>query len=233
MKTTRPSPATLQQRFKLSPSDFGFLWEECTHCFYEKVHGRARPDGVFPSVFNRIDGAMRGFYAGKTTAWVSPTLPSGRLDCTERFIQSADIVLPGHEATAYVSGKHDCLVYYDDGTYGVVDFKTTNHSEASVRKYGRQLWAYAYCFEHPAPPTPPLAPVTHLGLLCVQPREMLMLIGEGPSALFAADPLWKPCPVDEAAFLAFVDEVLTVLERAEAPASNPRCAFCAYRERRR
>jgi hypothetical protein len=220
----------VRQRFKLSPSDLTFLWDECPRCFYEKCHGvRQRPRTAFPSVFNRIDKANRGFYAGKSTAWVSPSLPPGVLECSEQFLRSQDITVPGHDAACWISGKTDCIARFDDGTFGLIDFKTANPGDGHTALYIRQLWAYVYCMEHPAKDSPQLAPVTHMGLLCIQPETMQMLIGDKPACLLNATPVWKPRKADEDSFLRFVGRVLDVLEPPEPPESAAACQFCAYR----
>ena len=44
------------KNWKLSPSDFAFLWEECKRCFYLKVaRGFYRPRTPFPGIFSVID----------------------------------------------------------------------------------------------------------------------------------------------------------------------------------
>ena len=45
--------------WKLSPSDFAFLYEECSRCFYLKIaRDYQRPRGPFPKIFTIIDGLM-------------------------------------------------------------------------------------------------------------------------------------------------------------------------------
>ena len=42
----------MSETFKLSPSDFGFLYDECKKCFYLKVkHNFDRPRFPIPSIF--------------------------------------------------------------------------------------------------------------------------------------------------------------------------------------
>ena len=64
------------------------------------------------------------------------------------------------------------MVSFDDGTYGVMDFKTSNPSSESAELYSRQLHAYAYALEHPAPGKLALSPVTKLGLLYFYPDSI-------------------------------------------------------------
>jgi len=224
----RPTP--VRARFRLSPSDLTFLWEECPKCFYEKYHRLgSRPRIPFPSVFTRIDNAMRAYFVGKSTAEVSPLLPPGHLTCEETFIVSHDIIVPGREATCYIAGKTDCLAHFTTGGYGIVDFKTTEHKDARLALYRRQLAAYAYCLEHPAPHSLHLSPVTHLGLLCVEPRQMLTIVGNRRNYLFMGAPAWKPCSIAESEFVEFIGQVLDVLMLPVAPTANAACPFCAYR----
>ena len=116
-------------------------------------------------------------------------------------------------------------------TYGVIDFKTTRPSHRHVPFYSRQLHAYAYALEHPAPGKLSLAPVTALGLLCFEPSAIEPL-GGGRLA-FEGGVTWLPCPKDYARFLAFLDEVLAVLDLPEPPAGSPHCVWCKYREEAR
>ena len=57
----------MSEIFKLSPSDFGFLYDECKRCFYLKVkHKFNRPRSIMPSIFIKIDGIMKDYFEGKS-----------------------------------------------------------------------------------------------------------------------------------------------------------------------
>lgn len=50
--------------YKLSPSDFAYLYEECKHCYYLKVRrGIERPKGVFPAIFGAINTRIQGIWS--------------------------------------------------------------------------------------------------------------------------------------------------------------------------
>ena len=56
-----PPPPPVATRWRLSPSDFAFLWEECKRCFYLKVVKEFyRPRSLMPKIFNVIDAQMKG-----------------------------------------------------------------------------------------------------------------------------------------------------------------------------
>jgi hypothetical protein len=215
--------------WKLSPSDFAFLWQECKRCFYLKVaRGLPRPSAPMPKIFTRIDLLMKDFFAGKSTAELASELPPGAVHFGEQWVESEPISLPGHSATCFIRGKFDTTVKFDDGSYGVIDFKTSEAKPEHISLYGRQLHAYAYALENPAPGKLRLSPISKLGLLCVEPRQMVQ--AEQGDYSYLARPAWLECPRDDAAFLAFLGEVLEVVARPEPPAASEKCGWCRYRE---
>lgn len=217
------------QNWKLSPSDLTFLCDECKRCFYLKVrHNFRRPSSPFPKIFGLIDRLMKDIYLGKSTRKMSAELPEGRAIMSGRWVTSEPIQLPDHDNTCYIQGIFDTVLQFDDGTYGIVDFKTTTVRETLIPFYSRQLRAYAYALEHAMEGKLHLEPVTRLGLLCFDPQEMLEHPQSGLGLLGPAT--WVECPVDEGDFLQFIDEVLVVLEMQEPPEAHPDCGFCAYRD---
>ncbi len=144
-----------------------------------------------------------------------------------RWVTSAPIVAPDGENTAYIQGIFDTVVQFEDGSYGVVDFKTSEAREEHVEFYGRQLSAYAYALTHPAPGKLHLSPVTKLGLLYFEPQDLVETTQDGLS--LNGPTRWVEIPVDEERFENFMRAVLALLSLPEPPLANPECAFCAYR----
>jgi len=218
----------MTKSWKLSPSELTFLWDECPRCFYLKVVNKFnRPWGAFPKIFNTIDKLMKDYFEGKTTSEIAPQLPEGVVRFGEKWVTSSPISLPGHDATCYIRGKFDTVVAFSDGSYGIVDFKTTPPRAEHVNFYSRQLHAYAYALENPAPKSLSLAPITRLGLLCVEP---VLMDKTGPDQIaYIGDVTWLEVPKDEPGFTGFLDHVLTILESSSPPDSNPNCGYCQYR----
>ena len=181
-----------------------------------------------PGIFSKIDSIMKRFYDGKTTTEISPELPPGIVAFGEKMVESVPIALPGRQTTCYIRGKFDTAVRFDDGSYGVVDFKTSATRSHQVGLYSRQLHSYAYALENPAEGKPGLAPVSRLGLLCVEPVEMLPW--DESSYAYKAQPTWIECTRDDQTFMAFISEVLAVLDGPQPPEAGPRCTWCKYRE---
>lgn len=219
----------MHENWKLSPSDLTFLWDECKRCFYLKVHHNfRRPSGAFPRIFSAIDLLMKDIYLGQSTKKMTPLLPDGQSILSGRWVTSLPYGSPQHADTCTISGIFDTLVKFDDGSYGIVDFKTTSPAEHHVGFYGRQLHAYAYALENAAPGKLNFSPISRLGLLCFNPLGM---VEEPPASLNLNGPaIWVDIPLNPAGFIAFLDEVLTLLEQPEPPEACSDCVFCAYRD---
>ena len=87
------SMTTSTKSWKLSPSDFAFLWEECKRCFYLKVaRGFYRPRTPFPGIFSVIDRLMNEYFNGRPNAEISDTLPPGVVKYGESWVESRPIV---------------------------------------------------------------------------------------------------------------------------------------------
>ena len=218
--------------YKLSPSDLTFLWDECQRCFYLKIVRKFnRPAMAFPSIFTRIDRLMKTFFYQLPANEISPQLPPGKVAFADKWVYSAPITSPHHSASCYIRGIFDTVLLFDDQSYAVVDFKTTQPKSEHIEFYSRQLHAYAYALENPGQGKFSLAPVTTLGLLCVEPVEMTRTVYG--NLAYEGQVTWLDCPKDERAFLEFIAQVLEVLNQPEPPPTNPDCGFCTYRQQSR
>jgi len=213
--------------YKLSPSDFAFLYEGCKRCFYLKVvHGIRQPSVPLPSIFSKIAGLLYSHFSEKRTEALHPRLPPGIVKWGEKRVESRIIERPGHHATCVIRGRFDVVVEFDDNTYGIIDFKTGNPNEQYHALYSRQLNAYAYALEHPGINSLDLSPISHLGLLYFYPSKLSQ---EKVGWLsYDAEAHWIPMKKDEDEFLAFVDEVLSYLESPTPPDPSPGCNWCNY-----
>ena len=213
--------------YKLSPSDLTFAYQGCKRCFYLKVvEGISQPSIPLPSIFTKIAGLLKDHYDGKHTSLLHVELPPGRVILGEKWVKSSVIQLPNHDDTCYISGRFDIVTSFDDGSYGVIDFKTGNPSKESANLYRRQLQAYAYALEHPAPRALALSPITKLGLLYFYPSAVSQRKTE--RLAYEAEITWIEIEKDEGSFLRFIDEVLGALELPDAPEHSPTCKWCNY-----
>ena len=217
---------------KLSPSDLTFLWDECPRCFYLKyLHGINRPAAPFPAVFGAIDRLMKAHFASHPASEIDATLPPGVINVTEKWIESVPVTLPGHSLSCFLRGKIDASIDFDDGSHGIVDFKTSEPKPAQIPFYSRQLHAYAYALEHPAPGKLELSPISRLGLLVEAPHATWITTTEEINFHFTST--WLEIPYSETDFLRFIDYVLTLLELPSPPPAGEKCTYCQYRQHAR
>jgi hypothetical protein len=193
------------------------------------VHNVAQPSIPLPSIFAQIAGLLKNHYDGKHTGELHVDIPPGTVSYGEKNVRSQIIQLPRHNNTCYISGRFDIVVSFEDGTYGVIDFKTSNPNTESAGLYSRQLHAYAYALEHPEPGALTLHPVTKLGLLYFYPSRVDQQSTERLS--YEADITWVEIKKDEPGFLNFIDELLDVLESPIVPEHSPDCPWCKYTQK--
>ena len=214
--------------WKLSPSDFAFLWEECKKCFYLKVKGISyRPRTPMPKIFTKIDLLLKEFFDGKRTREIHSDLPPGVVLFGERWLESRPINFFGISDTCYIRGKTDTIVKFDDGSYGVIDFKTSERKDEHIQIYSRQLHAYAYALGNSAPGSLSLSPISKIGVLCVEPTSMK--VDKGIYS-YEGEAVFKEFPRDDKKFLDFLKEVTSLLQQPTPPPPGNECEFCKYKE---
>ncbi len=213
--------------YKLSPSDLTFLWNGCKHCFYLKVKHNISYRGVFPGIFGKMSNLTSNYYHEGSSEIISPDLPPGRLILKEKFVRSSPISFPGLDVGAYISGRFDAVIEFEDGSYGVVDYKTSDAKKEHAEFYSVQLSAYAYALENPAPKGLSLRPVSRLGLFIVTPDRFERSAGN--EMVFVNRTTWVDVPRDDDKFLNLISEVLSVVEKDHPPESSQGCPLCSYR----
>lgn len=208
-------------QYKLSPSDFAYLWEECKYCFYQKVKFGTYHSGVFPSMFGRINALLQNSIMGMNLQDIHPDLPKGIVEVQEGHLMSTP--LPGAEEL-FIKGRFDILSRLEDGSYALIDFKITTPDEEKIQKYSSQLHAYKFALENPANGNKPLK-ITKMGVVSVHPEEMKLVDGK---IVFTNKPTWHPVVEKKDEFNALVKEISTVIG-GELPEPGETCGLCSYR----
>jgi len=206
--------------YKLSPSDFAYLYEECKLCYYLKVkHGITRPQMPMPGVFSAINTRIQGSLVGKDLHFLSDKLPDGVVESQEGWVESKRV--PGTDV--YIKGKYDLLVKLGDGSHLLVDLKISQPDIGKIEKYGTQLNAYKFALENPASGEP--IKITRLGLLIFYPDKVEL--DDGVAELeFPAK--WLEVPIDDDGFLNFIKKIDTLLA-GPTPEETESCKWCEYR----
>ena len=205
--------------YKLSPSDFAYIYEECKHCFYLKIKkGISRPSMPFPGVFSALNTRIQGSLIGKNLKTLSSNLPDCEVVTQEGYVES--IVIPG--TSCYIKGKYDLLCKNPDGDYTLVDLKISQPDEEKIEKYKTQLTAYKFSMENPAREKP--IKITRMGLLIFYPDTLSF---EKNTVDINFPPKWMEIPAGDDRFITFIKEVDTLLN-GPIPEKNPECGFCKY-----
>lgn len=206
--------------YKLSPSDFGYLWNDCKHCYYHKVKFGITQPGIFPAMFGRINSLLQNSIMGMNLKDIHLDLPSGIIALQEGFLKSAPV--PG-AADCFISGRFDILTKLDDGTYAVIDFKITTPDEEKIQKYKSQLHAYKFALENPV--IGETKKISLIGVISVNPEEMKLVDGK---IIFTAKPTWHEIKEDMDSFYILIKEI-SVLLNGEKPFPTETCGLCKYR----
>lgn len=102
--------------YTLALSAFGFLWEECQYCYYmQTVRGFRRPSAPFPSIFSKIDAAMKRRFAGDRWHAFGPNQPEFRIAHDETVVRSSIISLPDRTIDIELKGRYDSVLEFRDG----------------------------------------------------------------------------------------------------------------------
>src|SRR4030042_3986345 len=134
--------------YKLSPSDFKYLYEDCKHCYYQKVKfGIELPSIGMPGVFSRMNSLLQNTIIGMDLREINSNLPHGKIEVKEGFLKSKPVPPTGE---CIISGRFDIASRLDDGSYSVIDFKITDPNEDKIQKFFAQLHAYKFALENPA-----------------------------------------------------------------------------------
>lgn len=210
------------QIYKLSPSDFAYLYEDCKFCYYQKVKFGIAPSSIFPSMFGRINKLLQDSIMGKNLQEIIPSLPSAVISIQEGFLRSK--VIPG--TNVFLSGRFDILSKLEDGSFAIIDFKiTAPDDEKLLKKYTSQLHAYKYAMENPAEGEP--IKISKMGAVSVNPDEMKLTNGK---IIFTTTPTYHPIEENMEAFLALMKDISGLLS-GETPPISETCPLCIYRSR--
>lgn len=209
--------------YKLSPSDFKYLYEDCKHCYYQKAKGfiKELPSIGMPGVFTKMNSLLQNAVLGMDLQEINSRLPAGKVEVKEGYLKSKPIP-PTNDC--YISGRFDFTSHLDDGTYAVVDFKITDPTENKIQKFFPQLHAYKFALENPEIGEP--KKVSKMGVITINPEEISF---PKEDVIFRAKPRWFEIEEDMDRFYAFIAEVSKLLNGPPPPENPDNCKWCYYR----
>lgn len=212
--------------FKITPSTLNNLWDECPRCFWLRVRYRLEPPrfaGRSGKPFSHH--VVSRYFIGRNTRTLSASLPPGRFLAADVKVKSVPIYLPGCDSGCVLQGRLPYVVRFDDGGWGIVLFTLSDPGAVCLARYWRPLHAYALAVERAAPQELHLAPVTHLGLVC--------LMEASHRATMGFRPVWIEIDRRDEAFERFLADVVRLLSEPRPPARSMQCPRCRYYLQRR
>ena len=179
-------------------------------------------------MFGKMGYLTSNYYLGKPSSEISPNLPAGIVQFREKWVKSIPISFPGTSTQCIIKGRFDAIMAFEDGSYGIIDYKTSDASEEKAAFYSRQLSAYAYALENPAPGALSISPINHLGLFIITPNRFEQM--PNGELAFVTRTTWMDVPRDDATFLEFLTGVVTLLDEPIPPDPAEDCGLCNYRK---
>lgn len=206
--------------YKLSPSDFAYLYEECKLCYYLKIkYGIYQPSMPMPGVFSVINSKIQEGLATKKLKFISSKLPNQKIDSQEGWVES--IVIPNTDV--FIKGIYDMLIKSGKDTHTLVDLKIAMPGKDKIEKYQIQPNAYKFALEHPKVGKP--LKIDRLGLLMAYPDAGKI---DRKSAVLNFPIKWFEVPVNNVGFLRFIKGVNELLS-GPPPNADKNCMWCRYR----
>ena len=160
----------------LSPSDLAFLYEESKWGFHSKyISGIKRPPVILPKIFTLIDSFIKNKYIGQNLKMINKNLPDASLAHNDEWVESKAIYNENYpDICIKIRGKIDAVLDFGDGSYSVVDFKTSEISESYLEKYRKQLHCYSYAVLNAEVNKFTLSNLRNTGLLVFEPNEFFI-----------------------------------------------------------
>ena len=231
---------------KFSPS--GLTYINCKRCFYLSYNYGINYSSGFPGVFSTFDITHKNRFQDLSTKEMFSNLPDGKFYKTVNSVEAksrkknnesqfkemelpsfirSDTLKDNKSREFFLSGKPDLVVKFDDGTYGILDFKTTSEDD-KTQAYKHQLEAYAQIFEKPGATgvakTPRLFPISYMGLMQFTPKEIFEHNDMNYKQNFNINHYKLKRNTEE--FYVHVTSLIDIILEEKIPTFNNRCSIC-------
>ena len=216
----------------LAPSELDYKAKKCYRCFYLEKNKKIATKAFPPPVFSRFDVVQQAYYKDKNTSDLTKELPEGRImnkdELPGRVVSQT---LRDNKRRSFIlGGRPDIVIKFDQGGYGIIDFKTTKISEDKSENYKHQLEAYAQIFSKPgatkSKKTPLLNPITHMGILQFDPSD-IQTHNEN-SCDMRMNISFSPLRRDEKDFFENITQIIDIINQSEVPDFTEDCNDCQF-----
>ena len=216
----------------LAPSELDYKAKKCHRCFYLEKNKKIATKAFPPPVFSRFDVVQQAYYKDKNTSDLTKELPEGRImnkdELPGRVVSET---LKDNKGRNFIlGGRPDIVIKFDQGGYGIIDFKTTKISEDKSENYKHQLEAYAQIFSKPgatkSKKTPLLNPITHMGILQFDPSDIQS--HNETSCDMRMNISFSPLKRDEKDFFKNITQIIDIINQSDVPDFTEDCNDCQF-----
>ena len=216
----------------LAPSELDYKAKKCHRCFYLEKNRKIATKAFPPPVFSRFDVVQQAYYKDKNTSDLTKELPEGRImnkdELPGRVVSET---LKDNKGRNFIlGGRPDIVIKFDQGGYGIIDFKTTKISEDKSENYKHQLEAYAQIFSKPgatkSKKTPLLNPITHMGILQFDPSDIQS--HNENSCDMRMNISFSPLKRDEKDFFENITQIIDIINQSDVPDFTEDCNDCQF-----
>ena len=216
----------------LAPSELDYKAKKCHRCFYLEKNKKIATKAFPPPVFSRFDVVQQAYYKDKNTSDLTKELPEGRImnkdELPGRVVSET---LKDNKGRNFIlGGRPDIVIKFDQGGYGIIDFKTTKISEDKSENYKHQLEAYAQIFSKPgatkSKKTPLLNPITHMGILQFDPSDIQS--HNETSCDMRMNISFSPLKRNEKDFFKNITQIIDIINQSDVPDFTEDCNDCQF-----
>jgi len=151
----------------ISAGEFGFAYDSCARCWWDKKHGVAPVPEAFATVLRKSASAME---AAVTVEFVKAIGIPAVSEFPRSQVKSAPVYFHEVGRAGFIHGRLDRGFVCEDGSVALIECKCSQPKESRIQAAVRQLEAYAYALQNPSYGSP--VKVSLATVLIWEPTEM-------------------------------------------------------------
>lgn len=144
------------KEYIINPSELSYI---CNHCAYLKKNHNLEDKGISVGVTQTLDGMEKDYFLGDTKK-IDKSIPSGEVIDPTNDTFFSKILYDNKKRPFRIKGKGDALIKFDDGTAGVIDYKTSKFQakkgeknydkdlQKKINEYAPQLHCYSLMYSN-------------------------------------------------------------------------------------
>ena len=105
----------------LTPSSLSYL---CSHCLYMKQNYGLQNNSISAGITGTLDGIEKNYFLGNNNKIDESLKPGQIIDPLNEYFYSK-ILYDNKERPFRIMGKGDAIIKFDDGSCGIIDYKTS------------------------------------------------------------------------------------------------------------